>query len=372
MKKVKYLILIVVFLILSIISGIYAYESYEIAIVENNIVSGAVNIEIREYIEDSDGQEVEINSLNKKVKPKENIPFIVRVYNKGIRSYLRIKYEYENATFYENDINIDDNDWVKKGEYYYYKKILDESAYVELFDKYTTPSNIKSNYNFIITAEAVQAEYFNVDFDSNKPWGDFVVEDAIDDNYDISTISVSNDTIIDYKDDGDNYLEIPQNFMASVYLLRPGDKISDYVVVNNSSNKIIEIFMKNINLSPKLNENYKYLNLKVYDEANNILYNGMILQDRLTSIGKYNPGTTNKLKFEVEFLEENMNVTSIKDYKIGWKYYLSEIEEDTSIIDIINPKTGDGIFFWIATFVSSLCMLIILIKKIIMFNKNID
>ncbi len=372
MKKIKYIILIIFLLILSTVSGIYAYQSYEIAIVENNIVSGAVNIELKEYLKDKNDIEVEIDSLNKKVLPSESIPFIVKVYNRGISSYLRIKYEYNNGTFYDSDINMDETNWVKKGDYYYYKNILEESSYVELFNKYTTPSDILGTYDFIITAEAVQAEYFTVDFESNTPWGDFVVEDAIDDNYDISTISVSNNTIVDYKDDGDNYLEIPQNFMQKIYLLRPGDKISDYITVNNISDKQIEIFMKNVNLSPQLNENYKYLTLKVYDEKNNVVYDGKVLQEALTSLGRYEPGSSNKLTFEVEFLKENENITSIKDYKIGWKYYLSEIEEEPSIIDIINPKTGDGIFIWVAIFIASLCMLIVTIKRLYILMKKVD
>lgn len=372
MKKIKYIILIILLSMITAISGIYAFQSYEIAIVENNIVSGAVNIELKEYIKDSNNNEIEIDSLNKKVLPSESIPFIVKVYNKGISSYLRVKYEYENASFSDGDINIDDTNWVKKGEYYYYKKILNESDYVELFNRYTTPSNILGTYNFIITAEAVQSEYFNIDFESDTPWGDFVVEDSIDDNYDISTISVSNNTIVDYKDNGDKYLEIPPNFLVNISLLRPGNKITDYITVKNISDKKIELFMKNINLSPELNENYKYLTLKVYDEKNNILYNGKVLQETLTSLGQYDPGTTNRLKFEVEFLEENLNVTSIKDYKVGWKYYLSEIEEEPSIIDIINPKTGDGIIFWIAVFVASLCTLIVIIKRLYLLMKKVD
>jgi hypothetical protein len=372
MKKIKYIILIVLLSMITAISGIYAFQSYEIAIVENNIVSGAVNIELKEYIKDSNNNEIEIDSLNKKVLPSESIPFIVKVYNKGISSYLRVKYEYENASFSDGDINIDDTNWIKKGEYYYYKNVLDESDYVELFNRYTTPSNILGTYNFIITAEAVQSEYFNIDFESDTPWGDFVVEEAIDENYDISTISVSNNTIVDYKDDGDNYLEIPQNFMQKIYLLRPGDKISDYITVNNISDKQIEIFMKNVNLSPQLNENYKYLTLKVYDEKNNIVYDGKVLQEALTSLGRYEPGSSNKLTFEVEFLKENENITSIKDYKIGWKYYLSEIEEEPSIIDIINPKTGDGIFIWIAIFIASLCTLIVIIKRLYLLMKKVD
>lgn len=368
MKKIKYAILIIVFLILTVISGIYAYTSYEIATIDNDIVSGAVNIEIKEYIKESNGKETEIDSLNEHVLPSESLPFIVKVYNKGIKAYLRIKYEYENAEFNENDINMDTTNWVKKGDYYYYKNILDESTYVELFNGYTTPSNILGSYDFIITGEAVQSEYFEINFESDTPWGDFVVEDSIDDNYDISTISVSSNTIVDYNNNGDNYIEIPHNFMAGISLLKPGDKISDYITINNTSNKEVEIFMKNINLSPELNENYKYLRLKVYDEDNNTVYEGTVLQDVLTSLGRYNSGESKRLRFEVEFLKENVNVTSIKDYKVGWKFFLSDLEEDPTIIDIINPKTGDGIIFWVAVFVASICLLILSIKR----YKNVE
>ena len=371
MKKIKYAILIIVLLITTTISGIYAYTSYEVAAVENDIVSGAVNIELKEYVDDSSGATIEVDSLDERVHPNENIPLMVKVYNKGIKAYLRVKYEYDSSTFDINDINMDTTDWVKKGAYYYYKNILNESDSVELFNGYTIPGNTEHRYSFIITAEAVQSDYFTVDFESDNPWGNIVIEDSIDNNYDISTISVSSNTIVDYKDQSKRYIEIPESFMKKISLLKPGDELSDYITINNTSNREIEVYMQNVNLSPEINALYRYLNLKVYDEANNMLYDGAVLQDALTSIGKYKAGQKNKLKFTVKFKETNDNDTSIKDYKIGWKFYLAELEEDKSIIDIINPSTGDGIIFWVVIFVISLCLLILTIKKIIISKDKI-
>ena len=368
MRKIKYAVLILTLLIATIISGIYAYTSYEIATVENNLISSAVNIELKEYVKDLNNQEIEIDSLNEHVLPNENIPFIVKVDNKGIKAYLRVKYEYVNATFNINDINMDETNWVKKGDYYYYKNILNESENIVLFSDYTTPADILGSYDFNIIAEAVQSNYFDVDFESDNPWGDFVVEDSIDENYDISAISVQSNTIVDYKDNSKRYLIIPETFMENYSLLKPGDELTDYIEVKNTSSKEIEIFMKNVNLSPELNENYRYLNLKVYDESNNMVYDGNLLQDSLTSLGKYKPGTTNRLRFVLKFRDDNENVTSIKDYKIGWKFYLSELEDEKEIIDIINPYTGDGIIFWIVIFAISLCLLVISIKKFLVIR----
>ena len=125
-RRIKYAILILLLLAVTTVSGIYAYTSYEIATVENNVVSGAVNIELKEYVKKSNGQEVEIETLDEHVIPNENVPFSVKIFNKGIKAYLRIKYEYVNATFNINDINMDVTNWVKKGEYYYFKNILNE------------------------------------------------------------------------------------------------------------------------------------------------------------------------------------------------------------------------------------------------------
>lgn len=370
-KRIKYLIFVLILLAITTVSGIYAYTSYEIATVENSVVSGAVNIELKEYIEDSSGNVTEIESLNEHVIPNENLPFTVKVYNKGIKAYLRIKYEYVNANFNIDDINMDVTDWIKKGDYYYYKRVLNENEYVELFNGYTIPDNIEGEYNFVITAEAIQSEHFNVNFESDSPWGNIVIEDSIDDNYDISTINVASNTVVDYKDDSRKFIDIPADFMANISLLKPGDEISDYIIIKNVSEKEIEIFMKNVNLSSVLNENYKYLNLKVYDDFNKLMYDGVILQDTMTSLGRFKPGKSMRLKFVVKFLEENENITSIKDYKIGWKFYMNEIEEEKGIIDIINPHTGDGIIFWVIIFIISLCLLALTIKKFIL-AKNVD
>ena len=368
-KRIKYAILILILLVVTTISGIYAYTSYEIATVENNVVSGAVNIELKEYIEDSNGQQVEVDTVDEHVLPSENIPFTVRINNKGIKAYLRIKYEYINAIFNINDINMDDTNWVKKGDYYYYKNVLNEGEIVELFNGYTIPNNIEGEYNFIITAEAIQSEHFDVNFESDTPWGNIVIEDSIDDDYDISTINVASNTVVDYKDDSRKFIDIPADFMKNISLLKPGDEISDYIIIKNVSDKEIEIFMKNVNLSSVLNTNYRYLNLKVYDEINGLVYDGSILQDTMTSLGKFKPGNSKRLKFVVNFLVENENVTSIKDYKIGWKFYLNEIEEEKGIIDIINPHTGDGIIFWVIIFIISLCLLALTIKRFILAKK---
>ncbi len=368
-KRIKYAALILILLAATVVSGIYAYTSYEIATVENNVVSGAVNIELKEYVKDSNGQQVEVDSVNEHVIPNENIPFTVRVYNKGIKAYLRIKYEYVNATFNISDINMNSTDWVKKGDYYYFKSILDENTYVELFNGYTIPNNITGEYNFIITAEAIQSEHLNVNFESDTPWGNITIEDSIDDNYDISTVNVSSNTIVDYKDDSRKFIEIPANFMENISLLKPGDEISDYITIKNVSNKDIEILMKNVNLSTISNDNYRYLNLKVIDESNNTVYDGTILQNTLTSLGSFKPGESKRLKFVVKFYEGNPNATSEKDYKIGWKFYLNELEEEIDVIDIINPYTGDGIIFWVILFVISLCLLALTIKKFILAKK---
>ncbi len=361
-------LLIIALIIVMIISGTFAYTSYEVATVENDVVSGAVNIDLLEYVE-KNGEFEEVDAISQNVIPEEEIPLQVKVHNKGIKSYVRVKYEYDNIEFSSSDINISDN-WSKKGDYYYYDKVVNEDEYIELFNGYTIPKEILGDYKFIITAEAVQSEYFEVDIDSDQPWGDFKPEKSIDDSYDITKIDVAGNTVVDYKDNSKQFIEIPSNFMENISLLKPGDKLEDYITINNKSKKEIEVFMKNIDLSNESNDIYKYIKLKVYNEKNKVIYNGNILQDSLTSLGKYKVNETERLRFVVEFSEENKNVTSIKDFKIGWKFYISEIEDKT-IKDAVNPGTGDGIVFWIIIFVISTSLLITMIKSNI-YIKNID
>ena len=78
------------------ISGIYAFTNISISTIENDINTGAVNIELKQYTTNNNGKEVMYNENEKTVLPGEVISIIPRVSNLGDSCYIRAKFSYTN------------------------------------------------------------------------------------------------------------------------------------------------------------------------------------------------------------------------------------------------------------------------------------
>lgn len=179
MKKRNILIIISLAAILSI-GGVWAYFTDTVQ-VKNTIETGIVEIGIDEYEKTEDGSEKPYEDP-KTVIPGDDLSKIVKITNKKQSAYIRAKVEFEfedeklnGSIGIENLTGIDENNWIYKNGYFYYKEPVDSNQQIVLFQGVSIPEswdNTYANCKFYIhvTAEAVQSANMEPDYEADDPW----------------------------------------------------------------------------------------------------------------------------------------------------------------------------------------------------------
>lgn len=191
-SKIRQVVLVILCCVLIFfVSGIIAYFT-DTLIAINNVKMDKVDISIKEYTL-KDGKEKLWNE-HIVVVPGEKISKIPRISNDAAECYIRAAISFSKndetiSSLTEKNINGISEDWIKIGNYYYYKNVLKRESSVDLFQSITIPSNWDNQYaskglSVTIIVDAVQAKNFIPDFQSQYPWGkDIVIEKCIHNNF---------------------------------------------------------------------------------------------------------------------------------------------------------------------------------------------
>lgn len=345
--------------LLSVMSVIPTYASAKTAenSVTNTLKTGNVDIELKEFHLDDNGREVEWTDM-KDVCPGQYISKIPRVTNKGAGCYIRAKINIDNDV--RSPMTIDDlegisNDWVRKGEYIYHVKPLNQGDSVDLFTGFEIPREwdreaADKAINIEISVDAVQSKNFIVDLESDNPWGDIRIEKSkYDGQYELNTFSVSSDANIQVVCVGDAITITPDNFFSEFGTMMPGDVMEDTVDISNNYSKAIELFFKT---SPLENEDMlSKIMFTVSMAKDNVvkdIYKGN-LNDGIPeylSLGVFEQEEKGMLHFRLELSGQTDNALSLEKAKSIW-YFRTRYEEPekSSIQNIIAsiPKTGDSV-----------------------------
>jgi len=325
----KIFVLGLFFFIVMTISGIYSLSN-TIDSIENPLSIAYVDIELTTDVEDS------------MVMPGDLIPLNPKVNNLGIDCYLRFKIEYfidnNKKDYNELSIEVGTDDWVKIGDYYYYKNVFKRNNNVLLFDNILIPTSYDNRYKnselkIKITAEAIQSDNFNQDLNSANPWGDVPIKKKVERNYSLDT--EGSQTII-YENNSDRYLTVDSKFFNGLVNLKPGDVKTDYIDVNNTSDGKIAVYIKiesdiTYQVQKELLETIK---LTITDSSNNTLYDGPLLNSVNNYLKTYGKGEKDKLTLKISVPHDVDNEYSGLLSKIIWS--LSCEEENVPV-----PRTGD-------------------------------
>ena len=171
------------------VSGIIAYFTDFVA-VTNNAKMGIVDIDLKEYTIDEDGNKVEWQD-KVEVTPGEVVSKIPEIscVTGAVDCYVRAKVEIncKDETLEAKDemltldnLNVDEDKWFycQNDGYFYYKTILtDESEPVELFTEVTIPEELDNEWSLEeisidVRVEAIQSRNFTPDFSDGQtePW----------------------------------------------------------------------------------------------------------------------------------------------------------------------------------------------------------
>lgn len=185
-KKTKLILSVISIFVVLAVSGVIAYFT-DITTVINNATMGIVDIELKEYTIDENGNKIEWSDKTE-IVPGEiisKIPEITCVEGSVdcyVRARIQItsKYEELQDTIEKVTVNVNKEDWYycETDGYFYYKEILtDESEPIELFSEVKIPHELDNKWSleeFLIgvTVEAIQARNFTTDFSENstEPW----------------------------------------------------------------------------------------------------------------------------------------------------------------------------------------------------------
>ena len=111
----------------------------------------------------------------------DEISKIPRITNHSEPCWVRVKISYTDDL--EGLDGLDDRNltgmsprWIRKGEYFYYTRKLEQGDSVDIFTGVTVPSQWDESYQdkklgITIVADAVQAANFAPDFRAMSPWG---------------------------------------------------------------------------------------------------------------------------------------------------------------------------------------------------------
>ena len=337
-----------------LISGAFALNS-ELIVVESGISTGAVDIKITEYNDDSQP----FDRDGSRVMPGEVISLIPRINNLGMDCYLRAKIEYviDGESFPEiNYIDGNYSSWTKKGNYYYYDSVFSKKDSIDLFNKVKIP-DLSSEYNnkkvvLNIVVEAVQAK----NFDGN--WDDVNIDKAINRTYDID---YDGESSIIYENATNNHVTLDNKFFAKLGNILPGDRIVGNISILNKSKSQNEYYLTidYDHLTDKELILLKKLELVITNQDGEVIVNSNLGNKAKYVLGKYNYGEGENLKVAVSLPKNAENDLSKLYTKIKWKFSYNNLSDDSDS-DIINPKTGDiNVNLYIIVFVLSTIGLII-------------
>ena len=244
-------------------------------------------------------------------------------------------------------IEIEKKNWIKCGDYWYYKLVVKSGESVDLFKTFKISEDISNEYQgkdiqINITTEAIQAKNFEPDFESASPWQDVSIKKAKDASYKTDKVQSNTNVKIEYENNADLYIDVPDTFFGELSYIFPGDIISEEATINNKSSNEIEYFVS----TGKLDENNKEvkelisklkLTIKIDD---NVIYEGNVSGIENLSLGKYKENETAKVKFTISVPKNLENEYSALNSVLKWKFTVSGEEKiEPPVVEA--PQTGD-------------------------------
>ena len=320
--------------------------------------TGAVDVDITAY-EVCNGELVE--ATDKYVLPGEKLSYIPEVTSLREAGYVRVKVEIEMDDDTPNPITVDNvftvcEDWLQKGDYFYCTKILGRGEKSDIFQGLSIPEDwaneTASGFSIKMTADIIQSDNFNPDFQSEYPWGNVEIEIAKDDdqtNY-RSAKPLSEKNVLEF--DGVKGFECnTENLFRNFGTYMAGDEFADILKVKNSSNKSIDLYFRTDNVPSELLNQMK-LTIRFDGKK---LYQGNLASgqlDKWIKLSTLKPGEEQNLEYVIEFSEESQNYYSVLNDDITWMFKCTELENGI-------VKTGDetNALLWLSTSIlASICL----------------
>lgn len=290
----------------------------------NNLGMGAVGINIAEYQIDKDGKEADYEDF-KTILPGQKISKISRITNTGEPAWIRCKLEFVSETeleaLDESMITLASDKWIKRGDYYYWPKAVPTGEHVDftesvLFPKEWTEKVANTEFQIIISADAVQERNFTPDFLAEDPWFGTMIEMTM---YEKSRVIPTEDKAFEvvFRNGTEGLFANTEDFFANWSTMMPGDVFEDTLHIKNSYSTPIELYFSTETIADDIL--IKQIGLEIRDGSDKVIYSGT-LHGALAEMKLIwlNPGDETNLKYKVTVPKELTNKYAMMDTKTKW------------------------------------------------------
>ena len=346
-KSVK---IITGFLLTAILSAAAVFASFSDRLdVVNHISVGDVSISISEYARKGKG-EVKYTQPSE-VVPGQTISKIPRIKNNALPCWIRARITYtgENGKLERlKDENIGgiSGEWVKRGEYYYYTKVLKKQESTDLFQNISIPDtwteeHAKQKIAVDIQADAIQAANFKPDFNAMSPWGNQEIQDCVHETNGTMICKKGERKLsVEFQGKAHKLIAVPDDFFANLETAMPGDVLADTVKVSNTTKKDAEIFFR-ISTEGRSKEKMDMLKNICFQISmgKNVLYSGTLDAAKLQknhSLGVFKSKASGELKFSLEIPKEWDNAWALKKTDVSWIF---SVQDETSEMDTTEEQS---------------------------------
>ena len=317
--------------------------------VDNEISVGAVNIALSHSYDDNGTKTQGIYS-DEGVASGADVSSVPHIANLGISSYIRLAvnyYDKTGASVERAAVNELATGWTKVGDYYYLTREASPGEEFDVFKSITIPRSWEIEENRVsmtMRADAIQAANFT-------PWGAVAIEEFDDANYQIDSESRASTVTVTYGGVSEQYISVPESFLAQLNMLTPGDEVDSEIAINNSSNEEHEMWVGADVADAGLSG---ALRLRL-EKAGTVLYEGPLADLGELSLGKYNVGDAGAISMKLSLPADAGNDIAGVASSINWKVRVDAEEAPIPV----GPQTSDNIMTSLIIFLASLAGLII-------------
>ena len=350
MKKTGKIGSILCLLALLGLTGIYALPKVYVLYQAN---TGKVDICLKEYMLE-EGKEVPWKN-GKDVLPGGFVSKIPRIRNDGAECYVRATVSFSSQKESEKPLSLENlegisSDWVRDGDYFYYKHTVKPGEKVELFQGIRIPWEWKTPdednvWKACVRAEAVQAEYFSPDFTGEDPWGmkvyTFPIQYAPEGDIQEQTADTEEVELL-LAEQVQGFAAEQEGCMKTLEAFVPGKSQTGSIRLKNTTEKEREVFFRAETQEQSVLLEKMELKVELLEkEENRILYQGSAAActpKELQSLGKLAPQEEKQLRFTFSLAKDADNTYALQKGKI--KFWFTTGEEETGKIATA-VSTGD-------------------------------
>ena len=196
-----------------------------------NLTVGNINIEFSTQ-----------EDLKEIVYPGELIEKKLTINNNGNKTWIRLKFTLDNENVeIPDNIRIEDENWIKIGDYYYLSEAFDKEDSVSVEYLLNVPKNLTNQdslkqFRVISHVEAIQESNFTPDFSAEDPWyGADIVESETSETPETGTIA--NEFTVTYIGGAEGFINSETSFFDLFTDLMPGDEIIKELTIENINDR---------------------------------------------------------------------------------------------------------------------------------------